>query len=216
MLGILCGIRSEAVIARKVVGSTVACAGARPQRARWLARELVKKGATYLLSFGIAGGLETGLPVGSLVIGTQVMSTDGMWDCDKGWVNRLSQQLPEAHCGTVWGSETVIAAAADKLALYRKSHCLTVDMESQCVAQVAAETKLPMAVVRVVCDEASMDVPPAVINAIAEDGSVLVGKTLASLFWHPTQLPDLLQLMGGSRKALRVMRGSVPSVTRAT
>jgi hopanoid-associated phosphorylase len=210
MLGILCGLESEAVIARKIGGAEVACAAARPQKARWLTRELVKNGATHLMSFGIAGGLEPGLPIGALVIGTQVMSTDGSWACDNAWAAKLAQRLPEAHCGAVWGSETLIPTAQDKLALYKKSRCMIVDMESQCAAQIAAEAKLPLAVIRVVCDGADMDVPPVVMAAIAEDGTVNIARALMHILRHPGQVPDLVHVLRGTGKAHAVLKQAAP------
>lgn len=206
MLGILCGLESEAVIARSVPQSLVASAGARPQKARWLARELVKQGATKLLSFGIAGALEPGLPIGTVIIGTQVKSPDGAWECDTGTINQLMASLPHAHCGGVWGSEFLIPTAAAKRALYEKSRCLIVDMESQCAAQIAAESHLSLAVVRVVCDHADMNVPPLVMNAIDEDGRVNVPRALWSLVRYPAQIPHLISLGQGTAKALKVLR----------
>ena len=209
MLGILCGIESEAALARKIGGVQIACAGARPQKARWLARELVKKGITRLLSFGIAGGLEPGLPIGSMVIGTNVLSVDGVTACDASWINNLTQKLPEAHCGAVWGSEFLIATARDKRSVYEKSRCLIVDMESQCAAQIAAEAQIPLAVLRVVCDASDMDVPPLVMEAIAEDGRINVLRALKSLFRHPSQIPNLYKVGRGTSKALKVLGLSV-------
>jgi len=212
MLGIVCGLESEAVIARRLNNVDVACAGARPQKARWLARELVKKGARQLMSFGIAGGLEPGLPIGSMIIGTHVTSQDGKWDCESTWVNDLTRKLPEAHCGGVWGSEFLVPTAKEKRMLYEKSRCLIVDMESQCAAQIAAEAKLPLAVIRVVCDNSDMDVPPLVMQAIAEDGSIHIGRALLSLVRHPAQIPGLIHVGRGTGRALKVLEGSVTAL----
>jgi hopanoid-associated phosphorylase len=212
MLGILCGLESEAAIARQIAGASIACAAARPQKARWLARELVKKGATRLMSFGIAGALEPGLPIGSLIIGTQVISVDGTWDCDGPWISQLSQRMPEAHCGPVWGSETLVPTAVNKLTLYKKSRCLIVDMESQCAAQIASEAKLPLAVIRVVCDNADMDVPQLVMSAIAEDGHISALTALWSVLRNPTQIPDLIRVACGTSKAHRVLKACAPAV----
>lgn len=212
MLGILCGLESEAVIARRIVGAEVVCAAARPQKARALARELVKKGATRLMSFGIAGALEPDLPIGSMVVGTQVVSVDSSWACDSDWVNQLSQKLPQAHCGGVWGSEFLVPTAQEKRALYEKSRCLIVDMESQCAAQIAAEAQIPLAVVRVICDSSDMDVPPLVMDAIKEDGSVSVPQALLSLLRHPAQIPDLIHVGRGTGKALKGLATSVAAL----
>ena len=213
MLGILCGLESEAVIARTIAGAAVACAAARPQKARWLTRELVKNGATHLMSFGIAGGLEPGLPIGALVIGTQIMSTDGSWMCDDAWVTRLSRQLPEAHCGAVWGSETLIPTAQDKLTLYKKSRCMIVDMESQCAAQIAAEAKLPLVVIRAVCDGSDMDVPPVVMVAIAEDGTINILRAIMQILRHPGQIPDLAHVVRGTSRAHAALKRCAPLLT---
>lgn len=213
MLGVLCGLESEAVMARHIKDAEVVCAGARPQKARWLARELVKKGSTRLISFGIAGGLEPGLPIGSMIIGTHIASVDGTWNSDTNWVNELMRKLPQAHCGGVWGSEFLIPTAKDKRALYEKSRCLVVDMESQCAAQIAAEANIPLAVIRVVCDHSDMDVPPLVMEAIAEDGSISVGRALWSLLRHPSQIPSLIHVGKGTSKALKILKSSVSALS---
>jgi hopanoid-associated phosphorylase len=206
MLGILCGIEAEAVVARKIANTDVACAGARPQKARWLARDLVRRGAKRLMSFGIAGGLEPGLPVGSMIIGSQVASADGTIVCDGAWAKDLMQKFPEAHCGGVWGSEKIVASAREKRVLYEKSRCLIVDMESQCAAQIAAEAGLPLAVIRVVCDSVDMDVPPVVMAAINEDGSINAGKALWHLARHPAQIPSLFHVMRGTGRAMGILK----------
>ena len=206
MLGILCGIEAEAVVARKIVNTDVACAGARPQKARWLARDLVRRGAKRLMSFGIAGGLEPGLSVGAMIIGSQVASADGTIACDSAWAKDLMQKFPEAHCGGVWGSEKIVASAREKRALYEKSRCLIVDMESQCAAQIAAEANVPLAVVRVVCDSVDMDVPAVVMAAINEDGSINAGRALWHLGRHPTQIPDLFHVMRGTGRAMGILK----------
>ncbi|MGE3623851.1 MAG: hypothetical protein AB7H77_08280 [Bdellovibrionales bacterium] len=205
MLGVLCGIDAEAVIARKLTDTEVGCAGARPQKARWIARDLVKRGAKRLMSFGIAGGLEPGLPIGSMIIGSHVVATDGNWSCDSNWVGELLQKFPGAHCGGVWGSEKLVATAREKRALYERSRCLIVDMESHCAAQIAAEAQLPLSVLRVVCDSSDMDVPQLVMAAIGEDGRINTGRALWHLLRHPSQVPDLFHVMRGTGRALKVL-----------
>jgi hopanoid-associated phosphorylase len=212
MLGVLTGLEQEAVIARNIVGANVACAGARPQQARWLSRDLIKKGVKRLISFGIAGGLEPGLPIGAVVIGDRTSSLDGTWPCDPEWVRGLMRQLPEAHCGGVWGSEILVASARDKRTLYEKSRCMIVDMESQCAAQVAAEAQIPFVVVRAVCDASDMDVPQIVMAAIAEDGSINYIKAFTHILRHPTQIPDLFHVGQGTNRALKMLERIVPAL----
>ncbi|MBV8061515.1 MAG: hypothetical protein JO126_06200 [Alphaproteobacteria bacterium] len=202
-LGILTGLETEAALARKIPNSIVTCSGARPARARVLAREMIAKGATCLMSFGIAGGLSSEAPVGSTVIATHIVSHDNAWNCDPAWITRLADLMPHALLGGVWGSETLVPTAEEKLALYNQSRCLSVDMESQCAAEIAAQSGVPMIVVRTVCDAAHMNVPPLVMNAIKEDGSTDVGRAVVSLLRYPRQIKSLIDVQKGVTIALQ-------------
>jgi adenosylhomocysteine nucleosidase len=206
MLGILCGLESEAVIARKVNGALVACAAARPGKARELARDLVAQGATRLMSFGIAGALESSVRLGNLFIGTSVVSTTGRWECDAAWGDALAARMPHAKRVSGYGSETLVATVADKQSLCRNSGCAVVDMESQCAAEVAAAAKIPLIFLRAVCDDATMNVPPVVMAAIAEDGSIDVKKGLCHLARNPRQFVELYNMLRGTNKALAALR----------
>jgi hopanoid-associated phosphorylase len=206
MLGILCGLEDEAKIARKIKGAIVACAAARPGKARELAQGLVDQGAKRLMSFGIAGALESSVVLGDLFIGSGITSAKGKWACNDAWAVALADKMPQAKRGGVYGSETLVATVGDKAALHSGSGCVIVDMESQCLAEVAFAANLPMIVVRAVCDDATMNVPPLVMAAIAEDGSIDIVRALAHLARNPSQLPDLFHVMRGTGKALRALR----------
>jgi hopanoid-associated phosphorylase len=205
MLGILSGLESEAKIARKIPGAHVACAAAVPQKARALARGLIKQGANRLMSFGVCGALDTGLPVGALVIGRKVMTHSNTWMCDPAWMEELLRRLPHAQHGDVWGSETLVPTAVEKIALNRDSGCTIVDMESQCAAEATNEAGLPLAVVRVVCDIANHNVPPLVMSAINPDGSTNYLNVIASLAKAPSQTLDLLNVGRSMARALKVL-----------
>jgi len=208
MLGILCGLEAEAIIARRINEAQVACAASRPQMARWLARELVRRGAKRLLSFGIAGGLEPGLPAGTIIVGTQVQSKDGVTICTDDWVTSLVQKFPEAHCGPLWGSEYVVASVKEKRSLYEKSRCLAVDLESHCVAQIALEADLPFAVLRVIADAAETTLPRAATIPLLENGKPDIKRVLLNLLRYPRQLPELFHLACGTKKAMNVLRAT--------
>jgi adenosylhomocysteine nucleosidase len=215
MLGILCGLKSEKRIASKVRGAIVACAAARPHKARDLARELVAMGATRLMSFGIAGSLDSSVNLGDVFIGTRVASAAGQWTCDGAWGRELANSIPSAKRGGVYGSEVLVATIEEKDALNQNTGCAIVDMESQCAAEVATEAGLPLMVVRAVCDDSVMNVPPFVMAAITEDGSVSVLRALGYLALHPDQTSDLFKVICGTSKALetlRTVRGSLGSL----
>ncbi|MDE1902107.1 MAG: hypothetical protein KGI37_10770 [Alphaproteobacteria bacterium] len=212
MLGILCGLESEARIARRIVGARVACAAARPQKGRDLVRELVMQGATRLMSLGIAGALGPSIKLGDVFIGTRVVSETGAWDCDDAWGGLLAARISGVQRGGVYGSEKLVATAQEKAALYAQHGCAIVDMESQCVAEVAAEQGIPFTVIRAVCDDATMNVPPLVMAAVGEDGGIRVGAALASIAANPAQFIDLFRMARGTHRALAALRKTPKSI----
>jgi len=205
MLGVLCGLESEKRIASKIRGAIVACSAARPNKARSLAQELVALGATKLMSFGIAGSLDSSVNLGDIFVGTRVVSVRGQWLCDEIWGRELASKIPHAKRGSVYGSEVLIPTIDEKETLFRSTGCAIVDMESQCAAEVAAEAKIPYVVVRSVCDDSVMNVPPFVMAAITDEGSVSGVRALAHLALHPLQTADLFKVMRGTGKALRAL-----------
>jgi adenosylhomocysteine nucleosidase len=212
MLGILCGLESEAKIARTVKGGLVACAAARPGKARELARVLVDKGATHLMSFGIAGSLESSVQLGDVFIGTRIASAKGQWLCDEAWGRELADKLPQAKRGGVYGSETLVATAVAKQVLHTDTGCAIVDMESQCLAEIAASAKIPVTVVRAICDDSNMNVPQLVMAAIGEDGRIDVMRAMTHIIRHPLQLADLFHVLRGTSRALAALRSTVGAI----
>lgn len=205
-LGILCGLESEEKIAKRVPGAMVACAGARPAQARQLAAQLIRDGATRLVSFGIAGGLAPHMRIASVAVGHSVRSEKGLFDGDAAWADSLAAKLgAKARRCSVWGSETLVATKEDKRRLHETMGCDIVDMESQCMAEVASQAGIPFAVLRTVCDAADHEVPPVVMASIAEDGSVKIVSAVRSLARNPFQIPDLLQVSRGVKLALAAL-----------
>lgn len=201
MTGILCGLRDEEIIALQVEGARVVCSGARPDEARALVNRLKNEGITRLMSFGVAGALDPELPVGAVVVGRRVVSEKGAWDCDASWAADLMRQVPGARFGDVWGSETLVPTAVEKLALFESSECIAVDMESQC----AAELGMPVAVVRVVCDTAQHNLPPSLMKMINPDGKTNIPKAALIAATRPWEIPDLVKTQLSMQKALKAL-----------
>lgn len=205
-LGILCGLESEADIARLVPEAMVACAGARPAQARQHAERMIREGATRLVSFGIAGGLAPHMGIASIAVGHYVRSEQGVFEGDAAWADALALKIGAgARRCKVWGSETLVATTRDKRALHETMGCDIVDMESQCMAEAASRAKIPFAVLRTVCDASNHNVPPVVMASIADDGSVNVVAALRNLALNPLQIPRLFQVSKGVRQALAAL-----------
>jgi adenosylhomocysteine nucleosidase len=212
VLGVLTGLKREAEIALKL-SPHVACAAAEPQKARWLVRKLIAEtGVTHLLSFGIAAGLEPGLSAGTLVIGSQIKSRDGSWDTDAAWVRELTERLPTAQVGALWGSERIVGAPAAKQHLYESTQCLALDMESHVVAQLAHQARLPFMAVRVICDTAEQTVPPAALLSLCADGTPDMAAIFGNLMRHPRQIGDLIKLGKASGTAFRELAHAASTI----
>ncbi|MGK9230063.1 hypothetical protein KXS07_00110 [Inquilinus limosus] len=209
MLGILTGLAREAEIARRI-SPLVACSASDPARAAALARDLVGRGATALLSFGIAGGLAPDLPTGRLVIGTAVRTGSVAYPCDEDLAARLGAVLPDALRGDVWGGDIIVDTAAAKARLHRDSGAVIVDLESAAVAIAAAKAGLPFGVLRAVADPAGHGLPPAALVGLDAEGRPAIGPVLRALARSPGQLPALVRLgrqSGAAMKALLAAAG---------
>lgn len=206
MLGILCGLESEAVLARRVTGALVAVSAARPEQARTCAQGLVQQGATRLLSFGLAGGLKAGLPAGSVVIGTAVCAAGDTRPADLKMIEQLRTIFPAAQSGAVWASDSIIARAGAKRALFYKTNCFCADMESHAVAWTAVKARIPFAVLRAVADTAEMDLPPAAQIPLRGNGKVDLPKVLLAITCAPRDIPALIRLGVNTGLALKSLR----------
>src|SRR5690348_11066934 len=148
-LGAVVGLPIEAAILRmrargSVAPELIATAGASAARAQALAEDLVRRGATALLSFGIAGGLDPDLKPGALVLATEVVGADGSRiNTSESLRARLCTRL-KVRQGPLAGSDTMIPAVDEKARWRAQTGAVAIDMESQGVARVAAKHGLPL------------------------------------------------------------------------
>jgi len=206
MLGILCGLETEAALVRGVGNTLVACSAARPDVARARAHGLIQQGAKRLLSFGLAGALKPGVRAGTIIMGTMVQSGTMIWDCNKEWLITMDSILPGMVVGPIWGSDEIVADAADKHWLFERSRCVCADMESHYVAEAAAEANVPFIVLRVIADTADMGLPPVALTPLQDDGHINMGKILFNILGKPTQIPSLIHLGQNTAKAMRALK----------
>jgi adenosylhomocysteine nucleosidase len=206
VIGILCGLKSEAKIADRIPGVMVGCCAGRPGRAHALARHMAEQGATRLISFGLAGGVCPDLAAGDLILGATIMASADAWEADYAFNRKLIDLFPNALCASIWGSERIAKTAAEKEMIYRRTACFDVDMESQVVAQTAHEYGLRFNAIRAIVDPYDFDLPPAALLPLKEDGGPDLAAIFRSVKAMPRQLPDLITLGLYSVRALRALR----------
>jgi hypothetical protein len=156
----------------------------------------------------VAGGLDPGLPAGSLVIGTLVRLVDGEWPCDPALQARLGGQLPEARLAPIAHAGEPVTTAAAKRRLRAATAAACVDLESGIAARLAYEAKLPFAALRAVGDPAHSELPEAALVGLAEDGTPALGAVLGSCLMRPAQIPRLIGLALETRRAMTALVGA--------
>jgi hypothetical protein len=215
MLGILCGFEAEAKVARQI-SPLVACSGAVESIARQCAEELVRKGATHLMSFGLAGGLSPTLSNRSLVIADRITNGhEEWWRCDETLLAHLKHALPAARVGAIYGSKDLVPDPIQKQVLFERTKCLIVDMESQVVAEVGAKHGLPVCGLRGVSDTVHETFPPAALVGINPDGSMNIPAILKSVLANRAQIPALMRLGQNTKIVLKNLTEAAPAVKQA-
>jgi adenosylhomocysteine nucleosidase len=195
------GFSAEARIAR-ASGWPVAVGGGSAAGATAAAQRLVEAGATGLVSFGLAGGLDASLPAGTVIVADAVTAGGHLWRTDTG----LSRQLGGTTGHLCLGVDHVVAGQAEKRRLGRETGAAVADMESAAVAAVAAASGLPFAVLRAICDPAGRALPPAALVALDASGRIALTRVAWSVLTMPAQIPALLALAREAAVARRALR----------
>ena len=205
----------RAALACLADGTLLAVSGIGGSAAACGARALIDAGATALISWGMAGGLDPALAGGTIFLPGEVISREGTAVMTaRYWRERLSAAVA-AHRPVAGGklltSPRAIGAVADKAAAFRETGAAAVDMESVAVAEVAGSHGLPFIAVRVIVDTAADTLPRAVLAAAHSAGRLQVGRLIAALALAPGDLAALIRLASRYRAASR----SLAAVARA-
>ena len=213
-LGIVTGLEIEAAIIRKAAGELnvgeppLVCAGFGPEHATEAARALAGEGATALMSFGFAGGLDPALKVADLILAELVLGDDDTGLApDPGWQASAAREFAELNVIPVpiFSGKAVIATPADKTQLRTDTGASAVDMESFAVGKVAEDLGLKFLVLRAVLDPADQIIPQSAMAGYSEDGTISPKDVAAALVARPQDMPAMIQLGIDNRKAQKTL-----------
>lgn len=140
---------------------------------------------SWIISAGFAGGLDPSLKRNEIVAVAEVRDEAGA-SCELEASHRLG--LPTARLLTV---DRIIATAREKSALKFKHNVDLVDMETIGTAEVCAERSTRMAGVRVISDEAGVDLPSEVNAILGSSGAYRIGAALGAIVRRPSSIKDL-------------------------
>lgn len=223
-VGLITGLASEARVAAKLAEGLaddipkplIAVAGASARRAGQIAQDLLRQGASALVSFGIAGGLDPNLKVGDYVLATSIFTPEHhLLPCDEGWHEAVFQAAEEAgdrlHQGRFAGSDWAVTSPRLKAWLHHVSgEAMLVDMESHAVARIAWEEKVPFLALRCVVDDAGTSLPSIVRGSIGSTGHPRKALVAFRLALSPWNYQKLRYLEANSKQAHQALEGLSP------
>jgi adenosylhomocysteine nucleosidase len=195
-------------------GTLVAVSGMGSRAAAVAAAALVDAGATALVSWGMAGGLDPALPAGAICLPAVVISRSDQADVgtvsfgtDPHWREIVTAAIARRRIvvgGKLLTHPVAIEDVAGKAAAFRETGAAAVDMESAAVAEVAVSRGLQFIAVRVIVDTASDTLPEAVLAA-SGGGQVRMPRLLQGLLRHPGDIAPLLRLARRYRAATHAL-----------
>jgi hypothetical protein len=97
----------------------------------------------------------------------------------------------------------IVADAASKAAVRRKSGACAVDMETAGIVQAACEVGLPWVAVRAIVDSAMDPLPAACLPVLGDDGHVAVGLLMRTVWRSPSLMRHFVTLARGTALAHR-------------
>jgi adenosylhomocysteine nucleosidase len=192
----------------------------RAQQTAALALERID-GVEGIIITGVAGGLQTDLPIGRVVMADRLMIRRGEEFAIEAEIESpLSHRQPcvaalEAariafNVGPLLTSPHVIAKVADKRRAYEAIGAIAVDMESAIIGREARRHKLPFVCLRTIMDTAADEIKGAYLAD--GNGRVKFGAVAAALVTQPRFIFASMKLVKNLRTATRSMTAAVGAV----
>ncbi len=204
---VVVGLRAEARLAR-MLRLRVAVGGGTASGAVVAVARAVADGASALLSFGLAGGLDPAARPGLLLVPASVLC-DGHWHAaDPALLAWLGGATPHR----LLAADAPAVSAGDKQRLWQDTGATALDLETCAVVRAAVAHRLPFAVLRAVCDPAEHDLPPAALAALDAGGTIGLARVAWSVARQPAQVPALLRLAADAAAARRALARRVRQV----
>lgn len=173
------------------------------ERARQsLSRHLASSNPGLVISSGFAGGLAPNLTTGSVLFEYAPPEI------------RARLVAAGAVAGHFHSASSVVVSAAEKLALRTETGADAVEMESSALGDVCRARGVSFAIVRVVLDPASEDLPLDFNRTMRQDGTVNLSALAGELARHPGKIPWLIRLhrqtRAGASRLANVLARVIP------
>jgi adenosylhomocysteine nucleosidase len=208
---VISGMTQEANIAAGKNVVTLLSGGSATALAASLAK-LNPNNYSAVVSFGVAGGLNSMLQAGSVVTATMIVDAAGdQFPADPTLLKKIKTSLRRNRVGyrsgAMAGSNVELTDSASKVAFASKTGALTVDTESHVAAAWAQTNGLPFAALRTVSDPEGLTLPALVVDALNPDGSLNFDAIMKDFWKNPLQLGALIEVGFDAMDAFNVLRG---------
>jgi adenosylhomocysteine nucleosidase len=163
----------------------VCVGGVGAERAQAAAQLLLARGASALLSWGVAVALAPDLKAGCVLLPRAVIAADGtLLPVSSAWHEAIS-----ANSGLdvrpIAEARFLLATPEDKRAFGQAQHAAAADMESAAIGRVAQHAQVPFLIVRAIADDCAMQVPAWLMSCMNPRGQVRAARFFAQLLQHP-------------------------------
>ncbi len=168
----------------------------------------------WLVSAGFAGALDPALARYDIVMAREVLDREGQRFAIDVEVSAEGDR-PRVRSGRLLTVDQIVRTAAEKAELRREFGADLVDMETSAVAALCSARSVRFLSIRVISDEAEVDLPPEVVALLSRSGSYRVGAALRALWNRPSSLKDFWALHEHAQEAAdRLARFAVGAIER--
>lgn len=183
--------------------SAICLCGMGENAARKAATKLQTEGATSLISFGVAGALDSKLRPGDLILPESIYN-ERLLPVSLTWRDRIQECLP-SHLRVIGGklatSKKILTSSIEKREFAKITGACAVDLESGAVAEVAENSDIPFLAIRAISDPIEFSPPLALLDAVNPDGSANLSHIISLLLHRSVTLSTLLRLAREVRTA---------------
>ena len=165
----------------------------RPRAQRGLEILLDGHRPRWVISAGFGGALDPDLRRNDIVLPTEVINAEGARFAI-GLTVPAEARSQGVRPGRLLTVDEFVRKATEKAELRRKFDADVVDMETSSLAALCGDRNVRFLSVRVISDEAGVDLPPEILAIVGPSGGLRLGATFGALWKRPGSVKDLLAL----------------------
>ena len=159
-----------------------------------VAESAARSGYRGIISFGVAGGLDSRLRTGDWVVASAIVQSQSARSTNATWSKNLIDAVGGARYAPIVGVDAPVADPEQKRELHRTTGAVAADMESHVVAKLAAAHGLAFVALRVIVDPVERAIPRAALAGMGAGARADGAAVLRDLLARPAQLPSLVRV----------------------